>query len=292
MGQPQLSGHPVKGISLLSFSYLLERLAYYGFRAILILYLVNRLGFEKSEAADWYGTFTGAICVSVFIGALLGDFLIGAPAAIIAGGILETIGFFCVAIPGKGTALSGLVFIVLGSGLLKPNLVAQVTSIYKSRVRYMDAGFSIFYFAVNLGACLGPLIIGMTDDGNSAHFSVGFCIAGLVSLISIVPVILDYKNFKINFAISREYKVSNSPSSIISLICILLLQPVFWSIYEAIDGMAYEANHGNYFHGILMPLIFLIILSGPVSVVLWSLVKMESIYKISLGFLFLAIPLV
>jgi POT family proton-dependent oligopeptide transporter len=291
MEQPQQSGHPAKGISILSVSYLLERFSYYGLRSILILYMVNRIGFEKGEATKWYGTFTGAIAVSVFIGALLGDFLIGAPAAIIIGGILEAIGCFCIAIPGKETVFLGLSLVVIGSGLLKPNMLAQVTSIYKSRVRYMDAGFSIFYFAINLGAFLAPLIIGITDDGNPAHFSIGICMAGIVALVAIVPVVLDYKNLKSDFTISRQYKVHNSTSSILALICILLLQPVFWAIYGTVGNFAFEANGGNHFYGITLPMICLLILSGPVSAIIWSFVKMESIYKISLGFLFLVIPL-
>lgn len=286
MDQPQLPGHPAKGISLLSVSLLLERLSYYGFRSIIVLYFVSELRFQNSQAADWYGTFTLGIYLTVFIGALLGDFLIGAPAAIIVGGVLEALGCFCVAIPGEYPAIAGLVFIALGTGLFRPNMLSQVSAIYKSRVRYTDAGFSIIYFVINVGAFLGPMIIALI--GEKVNYSIGFCMAGAVALVSILPVALDYKNQQNSFVLRKQYKAPGDPVSIISLVGILFLLPVFWAIFETLGSFAYSANQGDYFSEIVMPQIILMVVLA-VSIVLWSFVKLDSLYKIGLGFLLLLV---
>jgi MFS family permease len=290
--QPQLSGHPAKGISLISLSYLLERFSYYGVRSIIVLYFVTELHFKKSEAAEWYGLFLLGTCISALIGALLGDFLIGAPMAMIAGGILEATGCFCLTSPGENTAIAGMILIALGGGLFRPNAIQQTASFYKNRVRYMDAGFSIVYFAINVGAFLGPIIISeVIGNGFAIHYSTGFFLAGVAALISVVPVIFDYGNFKNNFLLKNESRPATSPSAIIALITALLLTPIFWSIYEVIANLANSSlSVGDYMRTII-PTIFVIILSGPIAGVLWSFVKLDSIYKISFGFFFLVLPL-
>jgi POT family proton-dependent oligopeptide transporter len=288
MNQPQLAGHPVTGISLLSFSYMLERLSYYGFRSIILLYFVSELHFERARAAEWYGTFTVGIYLSVLLGAFLGDFLIGAPAAIIVGGILEALGCFCVAIPGEYTALAGLFFIVLGTGLLKPNMWSQASSLYANRVRYMDAGFSILYLAVNVGAFCGPMIIGLA--GEKINYAIGFCMAGGVALVSILPVLIDYKNQQNSFVLKRASKVVSDPVSIISLIGVLFLLPVFWAILETVSGLAYSDQHDDYFYSMIVPVIGVAVFTL-ISIILWSFVKLDPLYKIAIGFLLLVAPL-
>src|SRR5258708_38016828 len=141
-----------------------ERFTYYGMRALLVLFLVHSVatggfGLADKTATAIYGLYTAAVYLAGLPGGWIADRLIGAQRAVMAGGIAITIGNTLLAISSSPSGFYiGLVVIVLGVGLLKPNVSAIVADLYPEGGARLDAGFTIFYIGINIGAFLGPLV--------------------------------------------------------------------------------------------------------------------------------------
>jgi proton-dependent oligopeptide transporter, POT family len=170
-------GHP-RGLSTLFFSEMWERFSYYGMRGFLILYMTaaastGGMGMDTAAAAAIYGTYTSMVYLMSLPGGWIADRLIGQRKAVLVGGILIAGGHFSLAFPALTTFYLGLVLVVLGTGLLKPNISVIVGQLYAERDIRRDAGFSIFYMGINLGAFLGPLITGYLaqDEGFRARLT-------------------------------------------------------------------------------------------------------------------------
>ena len=160
-----LGGHP-RALSTLFFTEMWERFTFYGMRALLVLFLVDAVesggyGLDDRTATAIYGLYTAAVFMAALPGGWIADRLIGAQRAVLAGGTLMTLGNLMLTIPGpKELFFGGLVVIILGVGLLKPNISTLVADLYPEGGGRRDAGFTIFYMGINLGAFIGPLIAG------------------------------------------------------------------------------------------------------------------------------------
>jgi POT family proton-dependent oligopeptide transporter len=158
-------GHP-RALATLFFTEMWERFTFYGMRALLVLFLVDAVanggyGLDDRTATAVYGLYTAAVFITALPGGWIADRLIGAQRAVLAGGILLTVGNVMLAVPGPPTLFfAGLVVICLGVGLLKPNISTLVAELYPEGGGRRDAGFTIFYMGINLGAFIGPLIAG------------------------------------------------------------------------------------------------------------------------------------
>ncbi len=158
-------GHP-RGLSTLFFSEMWERFSYYGMRGFLLLYMTaavgsGGMGLETAAAAAIYGTYTSMVYLMSLPGGFIADRLIGQRRAVLYGGILIACGHFSLAFPAHGMFYLGLALVVLGTGLLKPNISVIVGQLYAEGDVRRDAGFSIFYQGINLGAFLGPILTGL-----------------------------------------------------------------------------------------------------------------------------------
>ncbi len=164
LAPPASTGHPA-GLSTLFFTEMWERFSYYGMRALLTLFMVapvaeGGLGFATPDAARFYGNYTMAVYMLPIAGGYLADHWLGARRAVLIGGMIIACGHFTLALHSLTSFFLGLVLIALGSGLLKPNISAMVGGLYAKDDPRRDAGFSIFYLGVNLGAFLAPLVTG------------------------------------------------------------------------------------------------------------------------------------
>ena len=185
-------GHP-RGLSTLFFTEMWERFSYYGMRAFLILYMVapvasGGLGFSDARAASIYGTYTGSAWAASIFGGLIADRLLGQYATVLIGGIIIAAGHFTLAFKSLTSFYAGLALIVAGTGCLKPNVSTLVGSLYPQGDRRRDAGFSIFYMGINVGATLGPLIAGYLAQNVNWH--VGFACAGVGMSFGLVQYVL------------------------------------------------------------------------------------------------------
>ena len=158
-----------------------ERFSYYGMRALLVLFMVDAgrggLGLDDQTATAIYGLYTAAVYLMALPGGWLADRLWGAQRAVWLGGLVIALGHFTLALPWTLTFYLGLVFVIVGSGILKPNMSNLVAELYPEGGARRDAGFTIFYMGVNLGATLGPLACGWLAQKWGWHY--GFAAAGV-----------------------------------------------------------------------------------------------------------------
>ncbi|MDB6114354.1 MAG: Amino acid/peptide transporter [Lacunisphaera sp.] len=166
-----LGGHP-RGLTTLFFTEMWERFSFYGMRAILIYFMTKTaveggLGFADKKAAAIYGTYTMSGYLLCILGGFIADNFIGARRAVLIGGIIIASGHFAMAFDSQPTFFCGLALVAMGTGLLKPNISSMVGSLYRPDDERRDAGFSIFYMGINLGAFISPLITGYLAQSDS-----------------------------------------------------------------------------------------------------------------------------
>lgn len=185
-------GHP-KGLFTLFFTEFWERFSYYGMRAILVYYMYYEvsqggLGLPEDMALSIMSIYGSLVYMSGIIGGWLADRLLGTSRAVFYGGVFIMFGHILLAIPGNTTLFfASMVLIVLGTGLLKPNVSSIVGEIYSEQDNRRDAAFSIFYMGINLGGFLSPLIVGAVGMNN---FHLGFSIAAVGMFIGLVVYIM------------------------------------------------------------------------------------------------------
>src|SRR5512133_571523 len=173
-----LFGHP-RALGLIFVVEMWERFSYYGMRAMLVLYLVNALHWDAPRAAALYGTYTMAVYLASLPGGYLADRWIGTRRSLVLGGVLIAAGHFSLAFPGMTAFYTGLALIVAGTGFFKPNSSTIVGQMYRPGDVRRDGGFTIFYFGVNVGALIGPLVCGGLAQSDRFGWHWGFAAAGV-----------------------------------------------------------------------------------------------------------------
>ncbi|MFI9008301.1 peptide MFS transporter [Actinosynnema sp. NPDC053489] len=177
-------GHP-RGLSTLFFTELWERFSYYGMKAILAYYLYRStaegaLGLDKSFALSLVAIYGASVYMSGVAGGWLADRVLGGRRAVFHGGVLIMLGHVALALPiGVTGVYTGLVLIVLGTGLLKPNISTVVGGLYERTDPRRDAGFTIFYMGINLGGFLAPLVCGFLGENYDWHLGFGAAAVGM-----------------------------------------------------------------------------------------------------------------
>ncbi|RBP53296.1 peptide MFS transporter [Arenicella xantha] len=176
-------GHP-KGLQTLFFTEMWERMSYYGMRVLLVLYMTASMqegGLQLTVAAAGaiYGLYTGSVYFMGLPGGWIADRLIGGQKAIWYGGIIIMLGHIILAIPIEGTFFIGLIFVVLGTGLLKPNISAVVGQLYSIEDKRRDAGYAIYYMGINLGSFIGYIVCGYLSTAYGWHWAFGAAAVGM-----------------------------------------------------------------------------------------------------------------
>ncbi|MBU5211368.1 peptide MFS transporter [Heyndrickxia oleronia] len=189
-------GHP-KGLFTLFFTEFWERFSYYGMKAILVYYMYYEvskggLGLDQSTALAIVSIYGSLVYMSGIIGGWLADRIFGTSRAVFIGGILIMLGHIALAIPGNITFFFiSMVLIVLGTGLLKPNVSSVVGEIYSEEDSRRDSGFSIFYMGINLGGFVSPLVVGAVQSNYGFH--LGFACAAVGMFIGLVVFLVTKK---------------------------------------------------------------------------------------------------
>lgn len=184
-------GHP-RGLKTLFFTEMWERLSYYGMRALLVLFLVDSMeggfGMSAETAGAIYGMYTALVYLLALPGGWIADRLLGLRRSVLIGGCVIAAGHFSMAIPSATTFYLGLILIVIGTGLLKPNISAMVGDLYPEGGARRDAGFSIYYMGINIGALIGPLVCGYL--GEKVNWHLGFSAAGIGMVFGVIQYAL------------------------------------------------------------------------------------------------------
>lgn len=195
LGQP-------RALSTLFFTEMWERFSYYGMRALLVLYLTaplvsnepgqEGLGIPKGTAIAIYGTYSGLIYLTPIAGGWVADRLLGHRRTVLYGGIVIAVGHYFMATPPEICFWIGLFFIALGTGMLKPNISAMVGDLYSEEDTRRDAGFSLFYMGINLGALFAPIATGWAASQRGWHW--GFALAGIGMTLAVIQYVLGRKH--------------------------------------------------------------------------------------------------
>lgn len=255
---PTIFGHP-KGLMTLFFTEMWERFSYYGMRALLILFMTmavaeGGLGFDDQTSGAIYGLYTMGVYLLALPGGWLADRLFGLKSSVWYGGIIIAIGHFTMALPGiialitgdhsikpelstldTSSFFMGLILIVIGTGLLKPNISSIVGQLYPQGSNKRDAGFSIFYMGINIGGFIAPIACG-TLAAYDMH--LGFGLAGLGMVLGLIQYkmtsgLLDGLGDPIVVTTTEEiskYKKLKSTVSYIGLALLALIVVLFMGV--------------------------------------------------------------
>jgi len=201
--QKELFGHPV-GLYILFLTEMWERFSYYGMRALLVLYMTASalgtddrgagLGWTNQEALALYGWYTMLVYVMSIPGGMIADKLIGQKKSVLIGAIILCMGHGVLVLTDVWAFYTGLGLVILGVGLLKPNISTMVGGLYKQGDIRRDKGFSIFYIGINTGALLATIIVGLVVAKWGWH--AGFGLAGVVMILGLINYIYGQKYLK------------------------------------------------------------------------------------------------
>ena len=179
-------GHPV-GLYILFFTELWERFSYYGMRAILTLYMLAKvsdanpgLGWDEGKALAIYGWYTMLVYVASIPGGIIADKILGQRKSVMVGGWLLVAGHGVLSIEQDWAFYTGLLLIILGVGMLKPNISTMVGGLYKEGDPRRDKGFSIFYIGINVGAAVASILVGWVAAEYGWHYGFGLAAIGMV----------------------------------------------------------------------------------------------------------------
>lgn len=288
LGSKTTSKH-TKETWLYALSRMLERASYYGFRAVIVLYMIGEtLQMERAEALTNYGWLTASIVFSQIIGALFGDLLIGNRRSIFIGGIVQAIGAITLCVPSTIGLYIGLFLVLVGSGLFTPNIISNFGKLYLDKTKLLDAGFTIFYLAINFGSFVGILVIGYL--GEVYGYKIGFLVSAALILFSLVPIALS-KEITLD---EIERSELSSGFKLLNIIVAFLAVGLFWSIYEFSNIRIFDLQSqlGEFSTSIIPEHIWQSlssIFSLPIiliAIVLWTNYYSSPFFKLLLGFIF------
>lgn len=255
----ELFGHP-KGLYVLFFTEMWERFSYYGMRAILVYYMYATatdpngmgLGWTKGEAIQLYGWYVMLVYIVSIPGGILADKLLGQKKTVMLGAITLVAGHGVLAVDAVWAFFTGLGLIILGVGMLKPNISTMIGGLYKPGDIRRDKGFSIFYMGINLGSLLATTLVGIVVAKWGWH--AGFGMAGIAMLFGLIFYILGQKHLtevgnkpvkvegKSDVSISGLFgNLLKSPIHLIITIALLCLSVYAGFALEASDKWGYSA---------------------------------------------------
>lgn len=250
----EIFGHPA-GLFVLFFTEMWERFSFYGMRGILTLYIAASasaidpgLGWNTKDAIALYAWYTMLVYVSAIPGGWLADRFWGQKKAVLIGGVLLCIGHGILAVPQDWAFFSGIIFIIMGVGCLKPNISTMVGGLYPEGDIRRDNGFTIFYIGINIGSFLAAISVGLVAYYYGWHY--GFGLAGIGMGIGLIIYLLGQKHLdgvgefsKGAKATEAEREAAQRPLNkvekdrllVLLIACLIII--VFWGAFEQAGGM-------------------------------------------------------
>ena len=179
------TAHP-RGLYVLFATEMWERFSYYGMRALLVLYLVNALGYKRTDALEMYGIYTGLVYLTPIFGGWIADKYLGMRLTAVIGGTVMMLGHFAMAVPSLLDVALGL--LIVGNGFFKPNTTSMVGELYSGPTDpRRDGAYTIFYMGINLGSFFSGLVCGTL--GEKLGWDWGFASAGVGMAIGLATLI-------------------------------------------------------------------------------------------------------
>ena len=251
--QKQFLGHPI-GLYVLFLTEMWERFSYYGMRAILVLYLVAEVGIENAglgwsneDALALYGWYTMFVYVASIPGGIIADKILGQKKSVFVGGMLLVAGHSVLAIEAMWAFYTGLTLIVMGVGMLKPNISTMVGGLYpKHEQDKRDMGFYIFYMGINLGAAVSALLVGYIGETIGWHYGFGLAGIGMAFgqltywygqryLTHVGNLVVDERDESEKTDGNLISSIFKSTNSLVGFIFTMLLGIFIWQIQGSLD---------------------------------------------------------
>lgn len=190
-----------KQLWFLFFSEMWERFCFYGMRGMLTYFMVYQMLMDKSVANLQYGATQAWVYAFTFIGGLFADKILGFKKSLFWGGLLMIVGSILLMISPKDFFFTGIAFVIIGTGFFKPNISSMVGQLYKSGDNRRDAGFSLFYSGINIGAFLGGILMIGVGKGEifssvipeNLRWNVAFALVAVVMIISLITFAFNHK---------------------------------------------------------------------------------------------------
>ena len=251
--QKQFLGHPI-GLYILFLTEMWERFSYYGMRAILVLYLVAEVGIENAglgwsneDALALYGWYTMFVYVASIPGGIIADKILGQKKSVFVGGMLLVAGHSVLAIEAMWAFYTGLTLIVMGVGMLKPNISTMVGGLYpKHEQDKRDMGFYIFYMGINLGAAVSALLVGYIGETIGWHYGFGLAGIGMAFgqltywygqryLTHVGNLVVDERDESKKTDGNLISSIFKSTNSLVGFVFTMLLGIFIWQIQGSLD---------------------------------------------------------
>jgi len=251
--QKQFLGHPI-GLYILFLTEMWERFSYYGMRAILVLYLVAEVGIENAglgwsneDALALYGWYTMFVYVASIPGGIIADKILGQKKSVFVGGMLLVAGHSVLAIEAMWAFYTGLTLIVMGVGMLKPNISTMVGGLYpKHEQDKRDMGFYIFYMGINLGAAVSALLVGYIGETIGWHYGFGLAGIGMAFgqltywygqryLTHVGNLVVDERDESEKTDGNLISSIFKSTNSLVGFVLTMLLGIFIWQIQGSLD---------------------------------------------------------
>ncbi len=295
------SWHP-PALALIFSTEMMERLSYYGMRAILVLFLVDKtsggLGWERADALSFYGTYTGLVYLTPLIGGFVADNIIGQRRAVLLGGLLMVLGHMSLAFTGMATFYLGIGLLIVGNGFFKPNMSSMVGALYRPGDGRRDTAYTIFYIGINTGAFIGPLICGTLAESKTFGWHWGFGAAGVGMAISLMMFLLLQNRLLGNVGLAPKAALAATKQApppftsvhlhrMIVIIVLCVFSIFFWMSFEQAGGLMnlYTSDKvDRMLGGFEVPTSWFqsvnsafILLFGPVLAAMWTLLRRKKL---------------
>lgn len=238
-----LFGHPT-GLMFLFFVEMWERFSYYGMKALLVLYLVDAQRWSVSRAANLYGNYTALVYITPLLGGYVADKVLGTRKSLVYGGVIIVCGHFTLAVGGIYSFYIGLGLIILGTGLFKPNVSTMVGQLYAVDDKRRDAGFTIFFMGISVGALFAPLACGYLAQ--VVGWNYGFAAAGAGMSLGLISYLWGRKRYLkgIGYLPPTEGKrgherpamTPQDKRGVLAVIIVVIITIPFWACYEQVGS--------------------------------------------------------
>ena len=240
------------GLMFLFFVEMWERFSYYGMKALLVLYLVDAQRWSISRAANLYGNYTALVYIAPLLGGYLADRFIGTRRSLVWGGIVIACGHFTLAFQGTYTFYAGLGLIIVGTGLFKPNVSTMVGQLYAPKDQRRDAGFTIFFMGISVGALLAPLACGYLAQ--RVGWNYGFAAAGVGMVLGLLLYLWGRNRYLPGIGYpsaipTKEERravpiTSEDRKRVLAVLLVVLITIPFWACYEQVgSSLSLFADH-------------------------------------------------
>ncbi len=238
------------GLPLLFFAEMWERFSYYGMRALLVLFLIDTttggFGWTQERASRFYGWYTGLVYLTPIVGGWLADRYLGTARSLVIGGVIIALGHFTMAADTHLTFFVGIFFVIIGTGFFKANVSTMVGQLYREHDPRRDAGFTIYYIGINLGAFLGPLICGWLASNPRYGWPWGFGAAGVGMTLGLITFVLFRKKYLGDVGMTPMARMQGQKTEgakaaplnreekdrVLAIIIVVLFVALFWLAFE------------------------------------------------------------